>query len=144
MNVIEIKSLRGINRAAKVFLEKNTGIKKIAFFGKMGVGKTTFIKYLCKNLGISEKNVVSPTFTIINEYKSKNIIIYHFDFYRIKKIDELYEIGAIEYFNSDNYCFIEWPEIIEHILPEDFIRVQITENSERSRYIETIDKYNTI
>jgi tRNA threonylcarbamoyladenosine biosynthesis protein TsaE len=133
---VKINSLSEINRAAKEFLEKNKGKKKFAVFGKMGVGKTTFIKYLCKNVGVLEKNVNSPTFTIINEYiTDRNASVYHFDLYRIKKTEELTEIGIEEYLHSDCYCFIEWPEIIEDILPEDFIKINLTENPDQSRII---------
>jgi len=136
MITIEIKSLNDLNSAAKEFLEKTNSNKKFAFYGKMGVGKTTFIKQICKNLGISEKTVNSPTFTIINEYKAKsNDIIYHFDFYRINKIQEIIDIGAEEYFYSDNFCFIEWPEIAENILPNDFIKVYINENQDKTRRV---------
>jgi len=136
MITIEIKSLNDLNSAAKEFLEKTNGDKKFAVYGKMGVGKTTFIKYICKNLGVSEKIVNSPTFTIINEYKAKsNDIIYHFDFYRINKLQEIIDIGAEEYFYSDNFCFIEWPEIAESILPESFIKIYIDENHDKTRSV---------
>ena len=107
-----------------------------AFYGKMGAGKTTFIKALCKELGV-EDEVNSPTFAIINEYRSATTaeLIYHFDFYRIKKLDEVYDLGYEDYFYSGALCFIEWPELIEELLPLDAKKVSITENSDGTRTI---------
>ena len=98
-----------------------------AFFGSMGVGKTTLIKELCRQLGV-EQNVSSPTFAIVNEYSdSEGEPIYHFDLYRLKKIEEAYDIGYEEYFYSGYYCFTEWTEKIESILPDHYLRIDITE-----------------
>ena len=99
-----------------------------AFYGKMGAGKTTFIKALCKLLGV-EDEVNSPTFAIINEYRSQTTaeLIYHFDFYRIKKLEEVYDLGYEDYFYSGALCFIEWPELVEELLPLDAKKVTITE-----------------
>lgn len=106
-----------------------------AFYGKMGAGKTTFIKAICKALGVKD-NVNSPTFTLINEYSSnRGFPIYHFDFYRINKLSEAYDIGAEEYFAGNGLCLIEWPEKIEEILPEDVIKVTITTNQDLSRTV---------
>jgi tRNA threonylcarbamoyladenosine biosynthesis protein TsaE len=106
-----------------------------AFFGSMGAGKTTFIKAICAELGV-EDIVQSPTFSIINEYKTRSgESIYHFDFYRIKKIGEVFDIGYEDYLYSGNYCFIEWPELIGPLLPDDTIRVHIS--GETDRTIET-------
>ena len=107
-----------------------------AFYGKMGAGKTTFIKALCKLLGV-EDEVNSPTFAIINEYRSQTTaeLIYHFDFYRIKKLEEVYDLGYEDYFYSGALCFIEWPELVEELLPSDAKKVTITENSDGSRMI---------
>ncbi|MBP5326383.1 MAG: tRNA (adenosine(37)-N6)-threonylcarbamoyltransferase complex ATPase subunit type 1 TsaE [Bacteroidales bacterium] len=100
-----------------------------AFFGSMGVGKTTLIKELCRQLGVKQ-NVSSPTFAIVNEYSDYNgEPIYHFDFYRLKKIEEAYDIGYEEYFYSGYYCFTEWTEKIESILPEHYIRIEIKETA---------------
>jgi tRNA threonylcarbamoyladenosine biosynthesis protein TsaE len=102
-----------------------------AFYGKMGAGKTTFIKEICHELGATDI-VQSPSFTIINEYKtSRGNSLYHFDFYRIRKLEEVMDIGYEEYFYSGNYCFIEWPEKIEHLLPQDVVKINISGDPER-------------
>ena len=108
--------------------------KKFAFFGEMGVGKTTLIKYLLTNLGVND-NVTSPTFSIINEYVSDSLeSIYHFDFYRIKNEKEAYDIGIDEYLSSNNYCFIEWPNNIESFIDDQFVYIYIDaiENNKRN------------
>lgn len=98
-----------------------------AFFGKMGVGKTTLIKELCAALGVKD-NVCSPTFAIINQYSAGDgSPIYHFDFYRLKDVREAYDIGYEEYFYSGDYCFTEWTEKVEELLPERYVRVEIVE-----------------
>ena len=98
-----------------------------AFFGPMGVGKTTLIKELCAQLGVTQ-NVCSPTFAIVNEYSdAQGEPIYHFDFYRIKKLEEAYDIGYEEYFYSGCYCFTEWTEKIEPLLPDRYLRIDIAE-----------------
>lgn len=98
-----------------------------AFFGKMGVGKTTLIKEICATLGV-EDNVCSPTFAIVNEYSDREgEPVYHFDFYRLKSVAEAYDIGYEEYFYSGCYCFTEWTEKIEELLPERYVRVEIEE-----------------
>ena len=102
-----------------------------AFYGRMGAGKTTLIKELCRQLGATDI-VQSPSFTIVNEYKtSRGDSIFHFDFYRIRKLEEVMDIGYEEYFFSGNYCFIEWPEMIGQLLPEDVVRIHISGDSER-------------
>ncbi|MBT4479226.1 MAG: tRNA (adenosine(37)-N6)-threonylcarbamoyltransferase complex ATPase subunit type 1 TsaE [Flavobacteriales bacterium] len=109
----------------------------ICFHGEMGVGKTTFIKEICKKLGV-EDVVSSPTFSIINEYLTENNeSVYHFDFYRIEKEEEAFDIGYEEYFYQGNLCLIEWPEKISSIIPENIIKVQITRSDEQ-RIIEII------
>ena len=114
-----------IRQAAKQFVE-NMGENTIfAFYGKMGAGKTTFIKAVCEELGVDD-TVTSPTFAIVNEYEAANgRPIYHFDFYRIKKVSEAYDMGCEEYFYSGHPCFIEWPELIEEVLPEETVNVTI-------------------
>jgi len=102
-----------------------------AFYGSMGAGKTTFIKVLCQYLGAIDI-VQSPSFSIINEYiTSSGDSIFHFDFYRIKKLEEAFDIGYEDYFYSGSFCFIEWPELIEELLPEGTIKVSITGDPER-------------
>jgi tRNA threonylcarbamoyladenosine biosynthesis protein TsaE len=105
-----------------------------AFYGTMGAGKTTFIKAICEELGV-EDVVNSPSFSIVNEYRSGTTaeLIYHFDFYRIKKLEEVYDMGYEDYFFSGCLCFIEWPELIEELLPEDAVRVTIRERDDGSR-----------
>ena len=139
-----IYKITEINEAVRdfwTFVRKNYPESKIfAFYGKMGSGKTTFIKHLAQYLDVID-NVVSPTFAIINEYKTKNSeFIYHFDFYRLKNLQEALDVGVQDYFYSDYYCFIEWPEIIEPILPENTIKIQIQEIDNQSRRL-TIDKF---
>ena len=115
--------------------KKNKNI--ICFYGEMGVGKTTFIKEICKNLFVDD-NVSSPTFSIVNQYKTKqNKIIYHFDFYRLETEEEAYDMGYEEYFFQNDLCLIEWPEKIEGLIPEDIIKVILTKKGEQ-RIIEII------
>lgn len=130
---ITIKSLDTIHEAAKEFVKEMGEGKVFAFYGKMGAGKTTFIKALCEVLGV-EDVITSPTFAIINEYTDgKGDPIYHFDFYRIKKLEEVYDMGYEDYFYSGNLCLLEWPELIEDILPENVIKVTIEEQPNGTR-----------
>ncbi len=132
---IQIKSLDNIQEAAKTFLQNMGNARVFAFYGKMGAGKTTFIKALCELLGV-EDVITSPTFALVNEYTSgKGEPIYHFDFYRIKKIEEVYDMGYEDYFYSGNLCLLEWPELIEDLLPEDAVKVTITEKEDGSRIL---------
>ena len=112
------------------------GRSVFAFYGQMGAGKTTFIKAVCAELGIAD-TVNSPTFSIVNEYRSDSTgaLVYHFDFYRIKKLEEVYDMGYEDYFYSGAPCFIEWPELIEELLPEDTVRVTIEEQPDHSRVV---------
>lgn len=137
---IEISTLHNIRSAAQTFLEATDVNRVFAFYGKMGAGKTTFIKALCEELGV-EDAVNSPTFAIVNEYYSTRLDgpIFHFDFYRIKRIEEAFDIGTDDYFYSGAPCFIEWPELIEDILPEETVRVSIEEQPDGTRTIEFED-----
>ena len=123
---ILIRSVENIDEASVEFLKRNPANKVIALYGEMGAGKTTFTKALCKVLGVVD-GVNSPTFTLINEYRTKGgETIYHFDFYRIIKLEEAFDIGFEEFAESGNLCIIEWPEKIEQILPSDTLRVKIS------------------
>ncbi|OQB29413.1 MAG: tRNA threonylcarbamoyladenosine biosynthesis protein TsaE [Bacteroidetes bacterium ADurb.Bin174] len=133
---IYIENLNAINIAAQNFIKNVKDKKVFAFYGEMGAGKTTFIKAVCENLGV-EDMINSPTFSIINEYSTTNEdTIYHMDCYRIEKESEAMNIGVTEYLYSGNYCFIEWPEKIERLLPDDVVRVKITEIENEIRVIE--------
>ncbi len=134
---IKIESLEQIREAAREFVQHAGDRKVFAFYGKMGAGKTTFIKAICEELGV-EDVITSPTFAIVNEYRSDTTgeLIYHFDFYRIKKLDEVYDMGYEDYFYSGALCFLEWPELIEEILPGDAVKVSIVEEENGSRVVE--------
>jgi tRNA threonylcarbamoyladenosine biosynthesis protein TsaE len=130
---IRIENLDNIRAAAREFIQNMGDAHVFAFYGKMGAGKTTFVKAICEELGV-EDVITSPTFAIINEYEGDETI-YHFDFYRIKKLEEVYDMGYEDYFYSGALCFIEWPELIEEILPDDAVRVSITEQQDGSRLV---------
>lgn len=135
-NEITINGTEDLGRAAKEFLEAVKGHSLIAFYGQMGAGKTTFITAICEALGV-EDNVGSPTFTIVNEYKAADgEPVYHFDFYRIAKIAEVLDIGLFEYFDSGALCLMEWPEVIEELLPEETLKVQITAIDRNTRKLQ--------
>lgn len=139
---IKITSLDNIREAAKQFIAVMEDNTVFAFYGKMGAGKTTFIKAICEELGVTDV-INSPTFAIVNEYRSDETgeLIYHFDFYRIKKLDEVYDMGYEDYFYSGALCFIEWPELVEEVLPGDAVKVTIeeVEDGTRSVRLESID-----
>jgi len=133
---IYIENLNAINIAAQDFIKKIQNKKVFAFYGEMGAGKTTFIKAVCEILGV-EDMINSPTFSIINEYSTTDgDTIYHMDCYRIEKESEATNIGISDYLYSGNYCFIEWPENIERLLPDDVVRVKITEIENEIRVVE--------
>ena len=133
---IKINDLGNIRAAAQEFINHIGDHKVFAFYGKMGAGKTTFVKAICEELGV-EDVITSPTFAIVNEYevKLKSQSIFHFDFYRIKKLEEVYDMGYEDYFYGDGLCFIEWPEMMEELLPEGTIKVQIKENADGTRTV---------
>ena len=134
---IRIDHISHLAQAAKTFVEHIDGKTIFAFYGKMGAGKTTFIKAICEQLGV-EDVITSPTFAIVNEYQSATTgeQIFHFDFYRVKKIEEVYDMGYEDYFYSGALCFIEWPELIEDLLPEDTVKVRIEETTDGGRIVE--------
>ena len=131
---IKIQNLDNIREAAREFIDNIGENTVFAFYGKMGAGKTTFVKAICEELGVNDV-ITSPTFAIVNEYESPKQTIYHFDFYRIKKLEEVYDMGYEEYFYSGALCFIEWPELIEEVLPEDAVKVTIEEVPDGSRLV---------
>ena len=154
---IKIQDIDHIREAAREFVGNIGEARVFAFYGKMGAGKTTFVKAICEELGVDDV-ITSPTFAIINEYtisswplaistkptansqqltanSQKPKAIYHFDFYRIKKLEEVYDMGYEDYFYSGALCFIEWPELIEEILPDDAVRVSIIEQEDGSRVV---------
>lgn len=133
---IKIKSLDCIKEAAQQFIDNMGKGNVFAFYGKMGAGKTTFIKAICEYLDV-EDVITSPTFAIVNEYYSNKLqdSIYHFDFYRIKKLEEVYDMGYEDYFYSHRLCFLEWPELVEELLPKDAVKVTIAEQEDGSRLV---------
>ena len=133
---IVIKDLGSIDQAAGEFLKETAGHNIIAFYAPMGAGKTTFTTALCNRLGVREDAVSSPTFSIVNEYRtSGGDSIYHFDFYRITRVEEAFDIGLYDYLDSGSLCLIEWPENIEQILPEETLKVTITVLPDEARVI---------
>lgn len=133
---IIIRSLQEINSAAKEFLEEIRGHKLIAFHAPMGAGKTTFTTAICRCLGVEEDAVSSPTFAIVNEYRTgTGEPMYHFDFYRIEKISEALDIGFYDYIDSGFLCIMEWAENIADILPEETLTVTISVAPDESRAI---------
>lgn len=127
--------LSTINSAAHQFVQAIGDRTVFAFYGGMGAGKTTFIKAVCQELGVTDDCVASPTFAIVNEYKATQGPIYHFDFYRIRRLSEAQDMGFDDYLYSGHLCFIEWPELIEPLLPDDAVHVTIEELPDGSREI---------
>ncbi len=134
----EINSIEELQDAAQKILEAFQGERIFAFYGKMGAGKTTFIKSICRKLG-SIDNITSPTFALVNEYDTPNSgSVFHFDFYRLKNFEEALDIGFEDYIFSNNYCLMEWPEKIEELLPTELVKVTIEETDSGSRLIKAI------
>jgi tRNA threonylcarbamoyladenosine biosynthesis protein TsaE len=130
-----VTSIEGLKDTAANLIHRFPDKKIFALYGKMGAGKTTFIQAICKHLG-SEDNVTSPTFALINEYSSpEQSSIFHFDFYRIENIEEAFDLGYEDYIYSGHYCFIEWPEMIEPLLPEQIVNIEIQAQEDNSRII---------
>ena len=129
--ILTVTSLCGLQPAAVKLLGAYSDRRVFAFYGKMGAGKTTFIRVISSVLGAVDV-VQSPSFAIINEYKTfKGESIFHFDFYRIRKSEEIFDIGYEDYLYSGSYCFIEWPELVEELLPADVVKVKITGEDQR-------------
>ena len=137
---IRIPDLNSIDAAAAQFVENMGGRRIFAFYGKMGAGKTTFIRAVCRKLGVEEE-VTSPSFAIVNEYKSETSgrSIFHFDFYRIKRIEEVYDLGYEDYFYGGGLNFLEWPELVEPLLPDETVRVEIAEDADGGRTVRVDD-----
>lgn len=134
--LLKIDSVNDLPEAADAILEALNGRSIVAFWGEMGAGKTTLIRALCDRLGVTD-TVTSPTFALVNEYHTETgEPIYHFDFYRINRIEEVFDFGYEEYFYSGNLCLIEWPEKIEGLLPEETLSVRIRITGDESRTIE--------
>ena len=138
MNII-IKDVDHIHEAARQFVSHIGQARVFAFYGSMGAGKTTFIKAVCQELGVTDV-VTSPTFAIVNEYVLSSCPlainkVFHFDFYRIKRLEEVYDMGFEDYFYSGSLCFIEWPELIEDVLPSDAVKVNIQQQSDGTRVL---------
>ena len=133
---IKNQSLDQIHEAAKEFIAAMGENTVFALYGKMGAGKTTFVKAVCEELGVTDV-ITSPTFAIVNEYRSEDTaeLIYHFDFYRINKLEEVYDMGYEDYFYSGALCFIEWPELVEELLPGNTIKVSIEEQKDGTRTV---------
>ena len=137
---IDIKDLGSIRQAAQQFVSQIGQHTVFAFYGEMGAGKTTFIKAVCEELGV-EDVITSPTFAIVNEYslplqpEDNKGRLFHFDFYRIKRLEEVYDMGYEDYFYCGALCFIEWPELIEPLLPDDAVRVTISEQPDGTRTV---------
>ena len=134
MEVLASVALHDLEQAAEQLMEMAAGLKVWIVKGEMGAGKTTLIKNIAKQLGVKE-TVQSPTFSIANEYKAAEGKIFHFDFYRIKNEDEAYDIGVDEYFESGEFCFIEWPDKIPSLLPDQYFEITISRLSNDTRNI---------
>ena len=143
MSTIKIKSTAELNNVATELLAYAKGQKFFIFEAEMAAGKTTFIKAFCFSLCVTDV-VSSPTFSIVNEYDSPTGPVYHFDFYRLKNLREAYDIGYEEYFYSDHYCLIEWPSKVEELLPESYVKVQITIMEQDERLFEFTTITNSI
>lgn len=135
MKTITITSLENIDEAARQFIELMDDRTVIAFYGEMGAGKTTFINALSRALGVEDDATGSPTFAIVNEYRSDTTaeLIYHFDLYRLESVEEALDLGVEDYFDSGALCLLEWPERIDDILPDDTVKVNITVNADGTR-----------
>lgn len=136
---ITIHSEEELPQVAEALLAEFPSDRVFCFYGEMGAGKTTFIKVVCQQLGAMD-TTSSPTFAIVNEYLTEEESIYHFDFYRIEKLADAYEIGVEDYLYSGNYCFLEWPENVEELIQPDFVKVRISVGDDHSRTFETFNE----
>ena len=122
----EINNIEDLSQVSDLLIKWRNYSNIVALYGTMGAGKTTLIKNLCNKLGVSDE-VNSPTFALVNEYQTENLdSVFHFDFYRIKSLEEVFDIGYEDYFYGGNLCLLEWPELIDTLMPEHFIKVEIT------------------
>ena len=122
----EINNIEESSKVSELLIDWRDYSNIVAFYGNMGAGKTTLIKNLCAKLGVQDE-VNSPTFALVNEYQTENLdSVFHFDFYRIKSLEEVFDIGYEDYFYGGNLCLLEWPELIDPLMPEHFIKVEIT------------------
>ena len=122
----EINNIEELSKVSELLIDWRDYSNIVAFYGNMGAGKTTLIKNLCAKLGVQDE-VNSPTFALVNEYQTENLdSVFHFDFYRIKSLEEVFDIGYEDYFYGGNLCLLEWPELIDPLMPEHFIKVEIT------------------
>ena len=137
---IDVKSVADLEQAARRFVEEMGDETVYAFYGEMGAGKTTFIRALAAALGVEDDVANSPSFSIINEYRSDTTaeLIYHFDLYRLDSMDEAMDIGVEDYFDSGALCLLEWPERIEPMLPDDTVRVDIKADHDTGRRTLTV------
>ncbi len=137
MNKITITSLDNIDAAAKEFVSLMGDVTVFAIYGEMGAGKTTYSNALCRALGVEDDTTNSPSFSIVNEYRSDTTaeLIYHFDLYRIESLEEAFDIGIEDYFDSGALCLLEWPERIEDLLPYDTVKVEIMVNDDDTRQL---------
>lgn len=136
---LKINDITEIDRAAREFVGQMGQATVFAFRGKMGAGKTTFINAVCRALGVGDDQTSSPTFALVNEYRSDTTaeLVYHFDLYRVESLDEALDMGVEDYLDCGAVCLIEWPEVIDQLLPDDTVVVDITENPDGSRTVTT-------
>lgn len=136
---LQINDISQIDQAAREFVEHMDQATVFAFRGKMGAGKTTFIRAICRALGVGDDQTSSPTFALINEYRSDTTaeLVYHFDLYRVENLDEALDMGVEDYLDCGALCLIEWPEVVDQLLPDDTVVVDITENPDGSRTVAT-------
>ena len=133
--VLEINSLDELDKVAQAVIDSLAGRTVVAFDAPMGAGKTTLVSRIASKLG-AEDTVTSPTFALVNQYEGREGTIYHFDFYRINRVEEVFDLGYEEYFYSGELCFVEWPEMVEGLLPEDAMEVRITVGDDDKRIFE--------